>query len=150
MKKILLIGLSSLTTLFLASCETHTQSGALAGAIIGAGTGALIAENEDGAIIGGAIGSIAGSIIGDSLDHQEQRFLYHNSPTTLHRIENRQDLSLYDIIALNEARISDQIIINQIISTESIYYLSAQDIIFLKKSGISDHVINFMIKTKRY
>jgi osmotically inducible lipoprotein OsmB len=60
--------LGALLLIFLvASCGT-TESGALAGGGIGAGTGAIIGSTSghagEGALIGGAIGAVTGGIIG--------------------------------------------------------------------------------------
>jgi hypothetical protein len=45
------------------------------------------------------------------------------------------------------ARVSDDVIINQIRSSYTVYHLSSADIIGLHNSGVSDTVINFMIST---
>lgn len=68
--------------LFLASgCAggpaTTREQGVLAGAAIGAGTGAIIGSQTGnagtGALIGGAIGGVSGALIGGAIQEQEQR-----------------------------------------------------------------------------
>lgn len=56
---------------------TQREQGALGGAMLGAGTGAIIGaqsgDTAEGALIGGAVGALAGVIIGDSAQAQQQR-----------------------------------------------------------------------------
>jgi outer membrane lipoprotein SlyB len=131
----------------LTSCETKTQSGALGGAAVGALAGGLIGGNATGALIGGAIGAAGGALIGYALDQQDREIMQRNSPRTLSRIDNGEQLSLDDVKQMSRNGLSDQVIINQIKATQSSFYLSSQQIIDLKKAGVSDHVINFMIRT---
>jgi outer membrane protein OmpA-like peptidoglycan-associated protein len=50
----------------------NAKTGAIMGGLIGAGTGAVIADNDaKGAIIGGIIGAAGGAALGTSLDRQE-------------------------------------------------------------------------------
>lgn len=69
----------TLLALFLAALMvgcTSTQTGALAGGGIGAGTGAIIGHQSghggEGALIGGAVGAISGGIIGHEIDKSRQ------------------------------------------------------------------------------
>lgn len=55
------------STLFLTSCETHTQEGALIGGLGGAAAGGLIGGRK-GALIGGAAGAAGGALIGNKKD----------------------------------------------------------------------------------
>ncbi len=52
-----------------------------------------------------------------------------------------------DVIALARAKVSDDIILAQIKSSDSHFHLSTQDIVDLAKAGVSDKVIDAMIKT---
>jgi outer membrane protein OmpA-like peptidoglycan-associated protein len=56
---------------------TQREQGALGGAMLGAGTGAIIGSRSgdaaEGALIGGAVGALAGAIIGDSAQARQQR-----------------------------------------------------------------------------
>jgi outer membrane protein OmpA-like peptidoglycan-associated protein len=50
----------------------NAKTGAIMGGLIGAGTGAVIADNDaKGAIIGGILGAAGGAALGTSLDRQE-------------------------------------------------------------------------------
>ena len=64
---------------FLVGCETTpTQQGALTGAAIGAGAGAIIGNQShgrsgEGALIGAGVGAITGALIGDRVDENRTR-----------------------------------------------------------------------------
>jgi outer membrane lipoprotein SlyB len=140
---ILLLTLS----LSLASCESKAGTGALAGAGVGAVGGGLIAGSGTGVLIGGAVGATTGAIIGASLDDSDRRSLEKQSPRTLKKIDNGEQLSIDDIKKMSRAGISDDVIVSQIAATKSVFYLSTADIVDLKKSGVSQRVINDMVQT---
>lgn len=142
-RTVIALGLASLS---LCGCQSKSASGALAGGAIGAGTGALIGGGE-GALIGGAVGVISGGLIGAALDEQDRRILEAESPSTLNRIERGDQLTLYDVKEMTRAGITEDVIISQIEQTGSRFYLSTNDIIDLKNSGVSQRVINYMIQT---
>ena len=152
----LTLALASLLTV-LTGCETpygtpdRTGTGMLAGGAIGATSGALIGgasgRGGEGALIGGAIGAITGGLIGHSMDQEEQARLRQQAPQTYTRVEQRQPLSVADIKALAQARISDDVIISQIRNSRTVYRLSSADIIDLHNCGVSDRVVDFMINT---
>ena len=72
-------------SLMLAGCQTTpTQQGALTGAAIGAGAGAIIGNQSDGksgegALIGAGVGAITGALIGDRVDENRQRRGQYNA-----------------------------------------------------------------------
>lgn len=133
--------------LLLAGCENNTETGALTGAGVGALSGGLIAGNATGAVVGGAIGAGAGALIGYGLDQADRDKMQQNSPNTLNRIDNKEQLSVDDVKEMAKNGLSDDVIIDQIKSTHSIYYLTADQIISLKKAGVSQKVIDYMIQT---
>lgn len=61
--------------------------------------------------------------------------------------ERLEPLTLEDLVKLSQADISDEIIISQIIASESSFQLSADDIIYLKENGVSEALIDFLINT---
>jgi len=121
------------------------------GALIGAGTGALIGgangRGGDGALIGAAVGAIAGGLIGHSMDQEQQERLRQQAPQTYVRVDQGQPLSVADVKALARSGINDDVIISQIRNSRTIYHLSAADIIDLRDAGVSNRVIDFMINT---
>jgi hypothetical protein len=58
-----------------------------------------------------------------------------------------QPLGIADIMAMAKAGVGDDIIINQINNSHSIYNLDANTIIGLKTSGVSEKVITYMMNT---
>jgi hypothetical protein len=120
------------------------------GALIGAGTGALIGGANGGgggALIGAAVGAIAGGLIGHTIDQDQQMRLREQAPQTYVRVDQGQPLSVVDVKALARAGISEDIIISQIRSSRTVFHLSAADIIDLRDAGVSNKVVDFMINT---
>jgi hypothetical protein len=56
-------------------------------------------------------------------------------------------MTVSDVIALSKANTGDEVIIAQIRATRSVFALSNQEIIDLKNAGVSEKVIEAMIKT---
>jgi outer membrane protein OmpA-like peptidoglycan-associated protein len=55
------------------SDNRRTQSGAIIGGLVGAATGAAVADNKaGGALVGGLLGAAGGAAIGNALDRQER------------------------------------------------------------------------------
>jgi outer membrane lipoprotein SlyB len=121
------------------------------GALIGAGTGALIGgangRGGGGALIGAAVGAIAGGLIGHSMDQDQQARLRAQAPQTYVRVDQGQPLGVADVKALAAAGVGDNVIISQIRNSRTVYHLSAADIIDLRDAGVSNPVIDFMINT---
>lgn len=136
-----------ISCLILSSCETKAQTGALAGAGVGALAGGLITGNATGALVGGAIGAAGGGLIGYGMDQQDREVMQQRSPETTRRIDRGEQLSLNDIKEMSRNGLRDDVIINQIKATNSHFYLTTADIIDLKDSGVSQKVIDFMIRT---
>jgi len=82
-----------------------------------------------------------------SLDTSDRNSLEKQSPRTLTKIDNGEQLSTDDIKKMSQAGLSDDTIVSQIHETTSTFYLSSADIVDLKKSGVSQKVINTMIQT---
>ncbi|MBS0615166.1 MAG: hypothetical protein JSR58_01270 [Verrucomicrobia bacterium] len=139
----------SLFTLTLVSmgCENKAGTGALVGGGAGAITGAAISHNASGALIGGAAGAVGGAIIGAAMESADRDSLQKQSPRTLNKIDNKEQLSVDDIKKMSKAGLSDNVIISQIQATNSVFYLSTADIIDLKNAGVSQRVIDYMIQT---
>lgn len=128
----------------------HTSTGILGGAAYGAGTGAIIGGPRyagQGALIGAAIGALTGGLIGHSIDESQRARLREEYPTTLERVEQGQPLSIADVKAMAKAGVSDDVILGQIRQTRSSYQLSTAEIIELKQAGVSEPVIDYMIKS---
>ena len=155
-KPAVLSWVAALAAVTLTGCQypngepNNTASGALIGGATGAATGAAIGAPRNAgpdALIGAAAGALAGGIIGNAIDQQQAAALRAQAPQTYVRVQEGQPLSVADVKALAEARVSDDVIINQIRSSHTVYHLSSTDIIELHNSGVSDTVINFMISS---
>jgi hypothetical protein len=57
-------------------------------------------------------------------------------------------MTVNDVIALSKANTGDEVIIAQIQATHSVFALNNQDIIDLKNAGVSEKIIEAMIKTQ--
>lgn len=118
---------------------TGTAVGGVLGTVVGAATGHPLA----GAAIGAGSGAVVGGAIGNSEDRQERREAqayqnYVNNPAT----------PVGDVIRMSQQHISDDIIIRQIETTNSVYQLTAGDITVLRQQGVSERVVGFM-QTRR-
>jgi hypothetical protein len=54
-----------------------------------------------------------------------------------------------DVLKLSQAQVGEDIIVNYVKSSGTIYSLSPADIVYLKNSGVSDRVINAMIDQRK-
>jgi outer membrane lipoprotein SlyB len=155
MKQDFFIFTLAVSTIALTGCQypngepNNTGTGALAGGGIGAASGAVIGGRNagEGALIGGAIGAVAGGLIGNSMDQRQREYLQTQAPQTYARVDQGQPLSIADVKTLAKAGISEDVIVNQISISHTVFHLSTADIIDLRDSGVSDKVIDFMINT---
>jgi uncharacterized protein YcfJ len=134
--------------LILASCSLNTGTGALTGAVIGAGAGGINGSGQ-GALIGSAAGVLAGSILGAILDEQDRKVMEKTSPRTVDRIDRGEPLTINDVIKLSQAGVSDDAIMKYMREAGSTYNLSQAQIRRLQDMGVSQRVINDMIDSGR-
>ena len=129
--------------------SNNTATGALIGGASGAAIGAAADRRNPGAgaLIGGAAGLITGGLIGNAMDQQAAAQRAAQPPPAMVVAPQGRPLSIADIKAMAKAGVGDDIIINQIINTHSVYNLDANDIIDLKNGGVSDKVITYMMNT---
>lgn len=94
-------------------------------------------------------GALSGSdnTLTAALNRSDRVYLEKQSPQTLKKIDNQEQLTVDDIKKMAHAGLSDDVIISQIDATKSTFYLSSADIVDLQKSKISQRVINYMIQT---
>jgi hypothetical protein len=117
----------------LENTDRGAATGGVLGGILGLGVGALTHHPLAGAAIGAGAGALAGGAIGNAEDHAEAR--------AAARTAAARQLSLEDIARMSQQHISDPIIINEIRTTNSLYSLNADHILWLKQMGVSDYVI---------
>jgi hypothetical protein len=82
-----------------------------------------------------------------TLDDTDRRSLEKQSPRTVKKIDNGESLTTDDIKKMARAGLSDDVIMQQIDATKSTFYLSSADIVDMKKAGISQRVISYMVQT---
>ena len=69
--------LALLSLLFLSSCATKGQTGAVGGAAAGALVGQAIGHNTGATLIGAAVGGLLGYIVGNEMDKYDREQLNH-------------------------------------------------------------------------
>jgi outer membrane lipoprotein SlyB len=136
----------TLVSVVLGGCESmnNTDKGVLAGGGLGAVAGALAGGPRHagaGALAGGVIGAVAGGLTGAAIDHSEKKQAAREAAL------RTPPLSLEDVVKLTSSGASDEVIINQIRSTGSVYQLAAEHIIWLQNNGVREPVIREMQAT---
>jgi hypothetical protein len=146
MRTIRTVGTLLFPALLACGCSSlsHTENGTLAGGAIGAGTGALIGHalghTGGGALIGAGVGALSGGLIGHAADQTEKKAVAAAA-------QAGHPLGLVDVVQMVQSHVTDDVIINQIRATGSVFHLSAQDTIWLKQNGVSDVVVTEMMAT---
>jgi len=144
-----LAGLLPLMCLNGCQSMSNTDKGVLAGGGIGAGTGAVIGSATHntgaGALIGGAVGALAGGLTGAAIDDSERKQDAKLAAATAPPAHG--PLRIEDVAQLARDHISDEVIVNQIRTSATVYRLTVDDINYLKQNGVSDLVIAEMQNT---
>ena len=130
-------------------CQSSTGTGALAGGALGAGIGALAGGRRNagvGALAGGLIGAGTGAIVGNAADRADKQQAQAQAAAVAAAQAN-PPLSLQDVVTLTANGSSDEVIINQIRTSGSVYQLTAQDIVYLQNNGVRQPIITEMQAT---
>jgi hypothetical protein len=130
--------------LFLTGCATQTETGALAGAGLGGLGGALIGSAVHAPVAGAAIGAAAGAVTGAAVGNAEDRKEAHNAAVAA---AQARALGLTDVAQMAQQGVPDNLIINQIRTSPTVFHLSATDITWLRENRVSDVVIGEMQNT---
>ena len=99
--------------------------------------------NPIATVFGAIFGGLIGSSIGHDQDRQDRPGQLHQGQQVAAQHEARQ-MSLNEIVQMSQQNVGDQIIINQIMTTGSIFALNFEDISYLKSQRVSDAVISVM------
>ena len=143
---------SGLLLLTMCGCSgmNNTESGLLGGTAIGAGLGTLIGlathHPVAGAVAGGVVGGAVGATAGADQDRRDVRTAQVQAAVDA---QARNQMTLNEIVQMSQQRTPDQIIINAIVNTNSVFVLRADDITYLRQQGVSDPVVSFM-QTRPY
>lgn len=145
MNRIFVVCMTILAVAALVGCETtgeHTKRGAIGGAVVGSIAGGVIGHQMgrgiEGALIGGTVGALGGGLVGSSIDQKR---------TKEEIMSGQEKLGISDVIVLAQSGMTDDAIIDKIARTGSVYDLSVEEIEALKKQGVSNRVINYMMST---
>jgi len=125
----------------------RSDQGALFGGLVGAGTGAIVGDALGnpgaGAAIGAGVGAISGAAVGSELDQIEAQ-----NRAMIEAQLGRQiaagAVRLDDVMAMSQAGVDDQLIVNHVRAHGMAAPLGASDIIMLKQQGVSSQVIAAM------
>ncbi len=124
----------------LSSCAAgpNAQTGAVLGALGGAAVGGIIGHQSghtlEGVALGGAVGAGGGALMGAQIEKPTQ-----NIP-----IQTTVQPTMQQVVDWTEQGVSSDEIILKIKSASSQYSLTADDIEYLKKKGVSQRVIETM------
>jgi hypothetical protein len=66
------------------------------------------------------------------------------------KMTHGDDLSLYDIKSLSRAGVSDGIILRYLRDRGTVYYLNSDDVASLRKAGVSQSIVDYMLQTPQY
>ena len=135
-------------------CENKAETGALVGGGSGAAVGGLIGSMShsragEGALIGAGVGAITGALVGhgmDEADKQKQRDQevaadYQTDPYAGHIVTQ------HDVIKWTNHGTRDDIIIDSIERSGTVFHLSRSDEQDLRDAGVSEMVIQEMEAT---
>lgn len=148
-----------------AGCETKRQTGTAVGAGAGAGLGALIGSQvaadgsrTEGALVGAAIGALAGGIAGNQIGKsQDQSAARSDQRWEVSDSDGRsgtaagatQRITKADVIDWTREGLRDDVIIDRIQRSGTIFDLTADDEAYLRDQGVSRSVIDAMKATRR-
>jgi hypothetical protein len=82
-----------------------------------------------------------------ALNADQMAKLSHEAPDTFRRIQTAEPLTLADVKAMAKLGFGSDVIIAEVRNSRTVYHLTANAIIDLKNSGVSDQVIDFLITT---
>ena len=123
--------------------QTRIAEGAGIGGILGAAAGGIIGHQTHsdaaGILIGGAVGAAGGAAVGAQIPKQHQNTQYAQSGS---------QVTMQQVVDWTKEGLTSDDIISRIRTTNSIYSLTADDINYLRKQGVSQRVIETMQVSK--
>jgi hypothetical protein len=150
----LLSTLGLLSTLLFAGCYSpyHTDRGALVGGLTGAGAGALVGNAvgnaAGGALVGAGLGALAGGAIGAGMDDMEARNRAEIE-ARLGRALPPGGVTVNEAVAMQQAGVDSELIVNHIRANGTAQQLSSNDLIVLQQQNIDRRVIGALQTTGR-
>ncbi len=157
-------GIVALSIVAMTGCAnlpgSDQQQGAVIGGATGAAVGAAVSKNRAlGAVIGGAVGAAGGYVVGANkdkitgTDRQEAERAAEKaetSPATPQEaraaatadVNNDGFVTLDEVVALEEASLTDDQIIDRLRATKQVFVLSQEQKRYLLDRGVSQNVID--------
>lgn len=141
-------------------CETKAGTGALIGAGSGAAIGGLIGSNSharagEGALIGAGVGALGGALVGNAMDEQDRKEQrerdreYADYGARRTEVYTDGTVSKRDVIKWTSRGTRDDVIIDRIERSGTVFRLSRSDEQDLRDAGVSEMVIQEMRATAR-
>lgn len=144
---LLLIGLIPVTMSTGCNSPYHADRGAVAGGLLGAGTGAVVGHalgnTGAGAVLGAGVGALSGAAIGSGIDEAEAK----NRALIAQQLGRQVDpnaVTVADVIAMTRASVNQDLVINHIHAHGMAAPLQTSDLINLPQQGVSSRVIQAM------
>jgi len=142
-RKLIVAGLMALSLNGCANMN-NTERGALTGTALGAGLGTVIgglAGGRGGAGIGAAAGALLGAGTGAAIGHSEDKAEQRAVAQAQAYAAANPPLSLTDVARLAQQHVPDSVIIQQMRTSNSVYQLQPDELIWLRQQGVSEPVI---------
>ena len=135
--------------------ETKTGEGAIMGGLLGAVAGGIIGNQKhkagQGALIGGAVGALGGAVVGSQMKSQTAAgttatpaVATSTSKATASTDNPVSKVTMKQVIYWTEQGIPSDEIISRIDKAGATFSLTADDIQYLEKQGVSQRVIEAM------
>jgi uncharacterized protein YcfJ len=143
-----------LTAVGFVGCQNKEESGALIGGAGGAAVGGAIGSVSHsnaggGALIGAAVGAIGGALVGNSLDQADENNDHLTEREYDRRHSSEQWVSKADVIDWTQRGVSDDVIIDRIQRSGTVFHLTAADENDLRDHDVSEQVIRVMRDSAR-
>ena len=69
------------------------------------------------------------------------------SPAVYDKMMHGDNLSVFDIKALSRAHVNEGIILRYLRDQQTVYYLNSEDVTGLRKAGVSQSIVDYMLQT---
>jgi hypothetical protein len=147
-------------------CASKAGTGALIGGAGGAAAGGAIGSTSharagEGALIGGAVGAIGGALVGHSMDENDKLDRHARLEDADRDFDRRNGgafngatirdngVSKHQVVNWTDQGVRDDIIIDRIERSGTVFRLTAADQNELREQGVSESVIRAMRDTAR-
>jgi uncharacterized membrane protein YebE (DUF533 family) len=137
-------------------CETKAQTGALVGGGAGAGIGAIVGNQAGhhagtGALIGAGVGTVGGYMVGNEMDKTDARHAQQQQPQPAAAPAGAPggQVTQQNVIDWTNRGVKDDIIIDRIERSGTVFNLNAAEESRLRDAGVSEDVVRAMKNTAR-